>query len=119
MSKSKDFQIRTTSDLLITMAVGETVSTAVDLLGVSLGGFLFPASFTATSLTFQGSVDGLNYFPLKDLKTGANLAATCAASSIALTSPQDFAFIRFIKIVGNTVQLTADKEVKLLTRSLA
>lgn len=118
MSKSRDFQIRTTYDLSATMAVGQLESTAVDLQGVSLGGFLIPSGFTATSLTFKGSIDGTNFFSLKDLKTNSDLLGLCEAGKIFLTSAVDFAFVRYIKIVGNTAQVSSDKIIQLLTRSI-
>jgi len=45
---------------------GGTEGTAVDIRGFALGGIIVPASMAGTTITFKASVDGTNFYPLKD-----------------------------------------------------
>ena len=99
----------------ITIDVGETVSSdAVDATGYIINGFIFPANFTATSVTFLGSIDGVNFKTMKDLRTGSALTGIVAAGDYSVTPPSDFSGTRFIKIEGNTSQLSSAATIQVI-----
>ena len=117
---SSDFQPVLNFDRPVTIAVGETISTAVDVYGTCIGALITDANLTGTALTFLCS-DSLNgtYLSYKDLKTGAAAAAVVTTSGYYATAPIDFSFVRFIKVVSGTIQATADSVVTLVTRRLS
>lgn len=52
--------------LTATIALGESLSGAVDLTSLRLQGVAMPAAWTAAVLTFQGSADGTTYQDVYD-----------------------------------------------------
>ena len=117
---TKDFQPVINFDLEVTIADGQATSTAVDLLGTSLGALITDAALDGTSFTFVASdeFDG-TYLPIHRLVDGNVITAVVATSRYNPTNPGDFAFIRFLKIVSGTVQSGAATTIKLVNRRLA
>lgn len=50
----------------VTIANGESLSTAAYLGGGDLVGVLTPETWTDASIRLQGSLDGINFFPMQD-----------------------------------------------------
>ena len=88
-----------------TIANGASLSGAVDLgAGAILAGIQMPAAWTAASLTFQVSADGVTYANKFDaLGTEYSVASAAAAASqyIALP-PADWLGVRYVKVRSGT-----------------
>lgn len=117
---TQDFQPVINFDLEVVIADGQTTSSAVDLLGTSLLGFITDAALDGTAFTFIVS-DQLNgvYIPLKRMSDGAALTAVVGTSAQYATNPADFASVRFLKIISGTAQSGAATNIKLVNRRLA
>lgn len=92
-----------------------TTSDAIGLAAITICGFFIPAGWTGTTATFTvcDTIDG-TYVPLCD-NTGATISYTVAASTYCRVSVQDFAGIRYLKMVGGSSQ-AANTVVKLAAR---
>lgn len=88
---------------------GNTVQTGhIDTYGYLVSGFVLPAEFDGTTITFQAAaIDGRGspgtFYPVHD-SSGTEMTVTCAASRVVLIEPQTFAGARFLKIVAGTEQ---------------
>lgn len=117
------------SHVVATIPNGQALSDAVPLGGAEMTGLLMPAAWTAAGLTFQGSLDGVNYFEIS-LDTGAPTAATvpsAAAAAGALlvrgaagtSALAQILGIPFIKVRSGTsgapVNQAAERQIKILT----
>lgn len=104
-----------------TIASGQSLSAALDLQQYSLVGLLLPSAWTAAAVTFQGSIDGSNFFDLYDSGAEINLGAA-AASRYLLLSPSAFAGLRYLKVrsgtSGTPVNQAADRALTLVLRGL-
>lgn len=119
-SISSQTQDKICFDIKPIISVGETTSSAVSVSGTTIVGFITDANLTATSFTFlvSSSLAG-TYVPLRVMSTGSSLGATVSTSGQYYCLPSDFASVQFIKIVGNTAQLTNPTEITLVTRTVA
>ena len=97
--------------LTVTIANGQTVSTAADLAGASICGVWLPAAFTGTTLTFQASrtVDG-TYGAVQ----GVSLTPVAAGQFVPV-DPTKFYGVRFVKVVSGSAEGAA-RSVILATR---
>lgn len=97
MSSIKDFtnSFRVTS---VTIAEGESISSAINLEGTSLLGIFIPSEFTGTVMTFQASdlVDG----PFVDVKDTFNseLSIAVTAGTYRKVEPMEFISLQVVKI---------------------
>jgi hypothetical protein len=69
--------------LTATIASGQSLSTAVDTdcgAGRRIAGIIFPASWDASDISFQGSVDGTNFYDLYLNSTELVIASAGAAN---------------------------------------
>lgn len=96
-----------------TIANGQTVGIAVSLGDNVPTGIITPAAIDGTSLTFQGSVDGTNYYPIYDT-TNTQVSVTIGTSRIHYLTPANFAGLAFLKLVGT--QSTADRAYLIIAR---
>jgi hypothetical protein len=83
-----------------TIANGASLSDAVDLGGRKLVAIDMPSSWTAASLTFQASVDGVTYDDLYDGATERTLVV--AASRYLAQAIGDWVGVRFLRIRSGT-----------------
>jgi hypothetical protein len=86
----------------VAIASGQTASAVIDAKGFSLVGVLLPAAFTGTSLTFQASVDGTNFFAVNSTTSGSSLSYTVAQGNYYAIDPTPFYGIRYLKIVSGS-----------------
>ena len=117
---SRDSTVRTNFDLNVTIAVGQTVSSAVDLYGTALVGFITDANLTGTALTFQGS-DSLagTYKAIALLSTGVNIAGVVTTNKYyTLGTTIDLSAVRFLKIVSGSAQSTNPTVITLITKPI-
>lgn len=103
----------------VTIANGTSLSAAVDLLGASLVAIVMPAAWTAAGMTFQASIDGVNFFNVYT-SAGAEYSATVAASQYVTLPIVDLAGVRWLKVrsgtSGTPVNQGADRALKLVVR---
>lgn len=91
----------------VVMTNGQTKSLAVGLRGLSMGWFVLPAGFDGTTLTFEVSQDGTNFFPLYD-QLGNVISVPVAASRGYFIDPGIFAGFSAMKFVSGTAQSGGD-----------
>lgn len=114
--KSSDFQARKRFDLTATIAISTTTSGAVDLAGTDLIAILLPAAMTGTSIKFQASVDGTNFYDIYD-GAGA-LASITTAADHYVQVPASVAPARWLKLVSGSTEL-AERTIQLITKASA
>jgi ABC-type spermidine/putrescine transport system permease subunit II len=109
-----------TKSTSVVIANGQTTSVAYDLgLGPSsrIVGFIMPAAFTGTALTFQVSKDDSTYTALYD-SANAQVSFTVAASR-AYGFKQDIRAVlsqwSFLKVVSNGTE-AADRTIEFVVR---
>jgi hypothetical protein len=84
----------------VVIANNASLSDAVDLGGRKLVAIVMPDTWTTASLTFQGSVDGTNFFNVYD---GAiERALTVAANYYSALAIGDWVGFRWIRIRSGT-----------------
>lgn len=86
-----------------TIANGQTESSTVQLGSFRLAGVFIPAAFTGVALTFRGSYDGTNFFPVHTA-AGAALSVTVAAGRYVILNPDDFLGLRYIRFVSGSAE---------------
>lgn len=102
MANVADYSPKLAFDKSVVIADGGTVSGAVDLMGASLLAFTTPASLTGTAITFQASVDGTTYLPLRN--AAGVVSVTVTSSQYYRVDPNDFRGVRFLKLVSGTTE---------------
>lgn len=121
MPDSSNYQSAITHNLTVTIANAASLSGAADLGGTTLVGYIMPSSWTAADITFQGSVDGTNFFNLYD-QFGNEVRHVVSSSRFVALNPADLASIRYLKIrsgtSGSAVSQGADRVVTLVTRAV-
>lgn len=96
---------------------GSDTSAAIDLRGKTLCGIFVPASFVGTSLTFSTSLTKSGtYVSMRD-GAGSAYSKTIAASQFLPLNPQDFAGVRFLKVISSATETS--KTLTLATRNIA
>lgn len=100
------------------IANGASLSGAVDLGGRKLVAIIMPGTWTAASLTFQGSVDGTNFFNVYDGAT--ERALTVAANYYSALAIGDWVGFRWLKIrsgtAGTPVNQAAERTLTLVVQ---
>lgn len=100
-----------------TIASGASLSAAVNLGEYRLTGIEIPATFGPTTLTFQASVNGTDWFNLYDA-SGTEKSVTVAVSRRVILSPADFYGIQYLKVRGGTsgspTTVGGDRVIKLI-----
>ena len=101
-----------------TILSGASLSGSIDLGTTRLFAIIMPAAWTSASLTFQGSVDGTNWFNLYT-DTGTEVSATVAASQyVVMSSPAQMLGVRYAKVrsgtSGSAVNQGADRALTLV-----
>ena len=102
----------------VTIANGASLSGAVDLGGRKLVALIMPGTWTAAGLTFQGSVDGTNFFNVYDGAT--ERALTVSASYYSALNIADWVGFRWLKVrsgtAGSAVNQTAERTLTLVVQ---
>jgi hypothetical protein len=84
-----------------TIALGESLSPAVDLANQRAVRIAMPAAWTTANLTFQVSVDGVTYNNLYD-KDGVEYVVQAAVSRSILLPIVDWLGVRYLKVRSGT-----------------
>lgn len=103
-----------------TIASGGTVSNACDLgtlaAGQGLAGFVIPASFTGTAITFQVSVDDSTYQALYNSNTQLSITVAQGRSYGFNADTRALLFgWRYVKLVSGSAE-GGSRDIKLLVR---
>ena len=115
-SERSQFTQNRLAEISFNILNGETVSTAVDLIGVVPVALLTPSALTSASITLQGSVDGTTYYPIYNT-IGTQLSVTIGTTRHIGLLPQDFVGFRYIKIVASGAE-AADRAFKFVVRGM-
>lgn len=103
------------ADKTVTITAGQTVSSSADLLGTVVIALLTEDTMAvATSITFEASVDGVSFFPAFN-DASVPLAVSIQENRYIALDIVDFASIRFIKVVLDTIE-AGDVTITLISR---
>lgn len=91
-------------DQSATILSGQTQSNIVNVHGASLLALIIPLGFTSATLTFDASLDGINFYSLVDGYTGNPLQLVCSANTFSRVLPADFVAIQAFKIKSSVTQ---------------
>lgn len=92
------------SQLTATIASGQTTSGVVNLSGLLPVCLQMPATFTGTTVTFQGSFDGTVFQPIN--AGGVAYTETVTTSVMVVLDPTMFQGLKQIKIVSGATEGT-------------
>src|SRR5690242_8642270 len=100
-----------------TIANGSSLAPAIDIGPNTLVAVVMPAAWDAAAMTFAGSIDGTNFFPLYD-ETGTEINIPVAASRYVKLDPSVFAGVRYVQVrsgtSGSAVNQTANRVITLV-----
>lgn len=80
--------------LVATIANGDSLSDVLNVWPISASAIIMPAAWTAASLTFQGSMDGVNFFDLFNDSGVEYEIPALVSQSIILNVPLTFPYIK-------------------------
>lgn len=106
----------------VTIAKDAALSGALDLQGANLVAFICPAGWDAAGLTFQGSVDGTNFYDIYDIY-GTEENKTVTAGKMVYVDIKVFLGCNFVKFRSGTTgtpvnQTTAARTFTLISRRI-
>lgn len=84
-----------------TITTGQSLSSSVDLTTGRLRSIIFPAGFTANSITFQASYDNVTFSNVYD-EQGIEKEIFSVANSYVVVTPTTFSGIRYLKVRTGT-----------------
>ena len=114
-SNFKDPHI-TPSQSVATIANGQSVSSSVDCSRGGLAGIIVPTGFPAGNITFQASIDGINFYEYKDSVTGNPIGVTVTTdNTLYRVLLSDTVAVSHIKVVSPGV-VGAETKVQCLLR---
>lgn len=83
--------------------------------GGGLVGLIMPAAFTGTTMTFNGSDDGANFYALYNT-SGTQLSITVAVNRMILFTPGDLVGPQFIQLVSGSTE-GSSRTIQCIVRS--
>lgn len=86
----------------VVITSGTTSTSTGDVGGNSIVGLLVPVSIASTALTFTVSVDGTNYFPLKNSGKTAYTLTTDSTATAYYFDPTIFYGYRYAKVISGS-----------------
>jgi len=97
----------------LTIANGDTTSTAYELGGTHLIGILIPSAFTGTKLFIEGSLDGTTFYQLYGSSSGvAKEIKAVADRFIEVETNYDNPF-NFIRLVSNSAE-AGERKIQII-----
>jgi hypothetical protein len=104
-------------EVTIDVSENATQSSSVNTDGMLLTGIVFPATMTGTTVTFDFSVDGTNFYDVKETD-GTDVSYTVSAGDVVRVDPSGWAFASsgFLKVVSGSTE-AADRDIKLIFRT--
>lgn len=113
---SSSYQQNLQADKEVTILDSASESSVVDFQGTSLNAMVFDAAFSGANVTFEASLDGVDFFPIHNT-LGILLNPLVAASRFVSLLPADFSGVRHLRVTSNLAQ-TGDTVIKFSTRPL-
>jgi hypothetical protein len=111
MANARDPNLRS-----LPIAANASLSEAIDVTGLVCLTLEMPAAWTAAAITFAGSLDGENFFPVYDTN-GDEVSITVAASRVIPLDLTRFHGLRQLKVRSGTagvpVNQAADRVIKI------
>lgn len=98
----------------ITIASGQTVSSACDMRNCVSAGIVVPAAFTGTTLGFQVSHDGVTY-QVHTAATGGTATSITVAQGKSYAVPTDVAVWPWFKVVSGSAE-GADRDIWIVRK---
>lgn len=120
MATSGQYASNDSYDLIATIADGQTTSGVIDLGGVDVCGFFFPASMTGATMKIQACAtpDGTYVLVQKDEIGGGDYTITVTSSKfVPITNLAIVAGLRFVKLVSGSAESGA-KAITLACRPI-
>ena len=102
---------------ILTIPNGETVSNSINMNTTTLVGLLIAPIFTGTTISFEVSFDDVTFFPVFTVANTAVEITGVVDNQFYGLSPQDFAFIPFLRLVSNATELQ-DSNLTIVTRKV-
>jgi hypothetical protein len=108
--------------ITVSIAASASKSGAAYLGGSDLVGIITPAAWTAAVMTFEASIDGVDYFPLVD-RYGTEITFAITAGRHSDIEGGAFLSTPYLKVVSGTAASAVNQEaarpIKLVVRKLA
>lgn len=102
--------------LSVTIPNGTTTSDAQALGGNTLCGIIFPYELTGSTISFEVSVDGVDYVTLKKVEDGGTAYTIAKGSHVAVPLlPSTWAAWRYVRVVSASAE-GGDRIFQLVTR---
>jgi|TARA_Y100000004_G_scaffold36918_1_gene39647 hypothetical protein len=104
-------------EVTIDISANTTQSSSVNTDGMLLTGIVFPAAMTGTAVTFDFSVDGTNFYDVKETD-GTDVSYTVSAGDVVRVDPSGWAFASsgFLRVTSGSAE-AADRDIKLIFRT--
>lgn len=91
--------------LNLIVSENDKVSKSIDLWGATARYLLIPNGLASTSITFQGSLDGENFFDITSSEDGNPVTITVTSSETLFNlNPIYFQNLRFLRIVTGSAE---------------
>lgn len=113
-SDANKYEANVVTPIAVVLEAGETQTEAINIYGTTIVGLIVPTGMDNTEISFSVSVDGVNFYELRDENNtviGIIIDASAAAYSI---DPPNLYPWRFVKLVVDL----AESEDKNFTVSL-
>ena len=91
-----------------------TESAAIDISGTTLVGFVIPAAFQGTTISFQVSIDGATFFTLDDYQGNVVTITGITAGNAVNWQRGDLSPWQHLKLVAGSAQ-NSDIEIQCIT----
>lgn len=100
----------------VTIAAGQSLSGALQIDGKAAG-IIIPAGWETAAITFMGSADGNNYFPIYDAGVERSIAsAAVVAGRMISLNLSEWLHVKYVKIrSGSAVTPVAQTSARVLT----
>lgn len=99
--------------LIFTIPISTAISNAVALYGTTSCKLIVPAGMQGTDITFVGSDDGTNFFPLFEMNGSEITVIHTTATVMVALDPQLLYGIKHLKIVAGANQ-SAGRTLKII-----
>lgn len=105
--------------LTATVASGQTVSGAIDLMGTDLTGIFVPAEFDGTTITLQAATSlAGTYVAVQDGAGNAVTLTTTASRYVPISNLALITGLRYVKLVCGSSQTTTDSVFTIAARPI-
>lgn len=96
-----------------TIANTATESASIDISGTTLVGFVIPASFQGTTITFQVSIDGTTFHALDDYLGNTVTISNITAGNAVNWQKTDLSPWQYLKLIAGSAQ-TSDISIQCI-----